>query len=120
MSNRSQVWQLLLKRAPNWVSRHDLVMVGGVEATRRVREVRADAASLGYTIEDRLSSDGHTLEYRAVAFTPPAAQPEGKQWRCVKCGTPGHLLSKTLDYRYRTGGCRVCKDALAVFRAESS
>ena len=118
MSNRADVWNLLRKRSPLWVSRYDLNMVGGLEATRRLREVRADAPTFGYEIQDRPSKDGKTLEYRAMPISEePDRNEQGEAWKCVACGTSGHRLHSTVDPRFRLGRCSACSDSKAVFRA---
>jgi hypothetical protein len=105
MSNRSDLIALFINHPDEWLTRDRLIEVGGGEATRRVRELRAK----GMDIE---VDDTGRYRYRH----PGKADPN---WVCTGCETAAvYPLQPTTDARdrYRLGRCIMCSVNNAVFR----
>jgi hypothetical protein len=117
VSNRLDVWNLLVARQGEWVTRAQVEQVGGLESMRRLREVRGMALGQGYSFDQR-KTDG-LLEYRLDALTEQVRSP----WSCVKCeGQPAGHLQPTTDTadRWRTGWCVLCGNKKAIFKRDHS
>lgn len=116
MSSKSDVWTLLLSRVGEWLSRYELEMVGGAEAMRRLREIRASAYGAGYIVESRSKGKGAD-QYRLMKIE---ARTSPLRPKCVKCGhTPAKATVPTIDDRWVTGYCSVCDKQDSIFRVAS-
>lgn len=109
MTKREDVWNLLQQRLDTWVTRSEIDFVGGLEGSRRLRELRQVIPG-GYVLDERTDSDGHSKMYRLrkVDQEPIANDP---YYRCNGCGVTRRksALLASIDQRYRIGHCNVCK-----------
>lgn len=103
MSLRAQVLDLMFKNEGVWLTRSEIEKVGGAEATRRLREIRAKA--VGYDIERKGDS------YRLVRTDA------GDQTLiCLKCkSNPNSETQPSMDPRWRLGRCPLCGPG-AIFK----
>lgn len=102
MSNRTDLARLFTDNPGVWLTRSQIVEVGGDEATRRVRELR----DRGMDIEGDVKRG---YRYREQG----KAQDD---WTCTKCGAPAVYPlqpSTDTDNRWRLGRCGTCgKDGM--------
>jgi hypothetical protein len=125
VSNKTDVWNLLLSRLDTWVTRTEIEFVGGAEGMRRLRELRDGLYAQGYSLAVRTSAaDGRTQEYRLskVASLEAVSETEPRtRWRCVKCGfRPSEGTQPSMDERWRIGPCHICKRKDATFEKDST
>ncbi len=119
MSNKRDVWGLLLKRQDQWLSRAEIEFVGGPEAMRRLREVRSEAFSAGYEVQSR-PGPGNSDEYRMVRLAP-GVSPIRSTLRCVKCwNAPVGTVSPSVDPRWSLGRCVVCDRSDSIFASKTA
>lgn len=116
MSNKSEVWALLLREEGNWVTRAAIELVGGVEGMRRMREIRSECHAAGYQIRSRATNVKGSDEYmltKVTDFVSPLP------FVCVKCGNGpmGELQPSTdISDRWRWGRCIVCDKTKTLFK----
>lgn len=120
MSNRNDLWALLLARKGEWIAREDLNFVGGYDAVRRMRDIRQDIIASGqFRLEER-KAEGGVIEYRLIELEPdPASQNARFLYRCAKCGshpTDYMTTQPSIDPRWRLGTCDICREKNATFR----
>lgn len=121
MTNRDRVKALLLARRGEWVSRRDIVFVGGEEGTRRLREIRAELENAGYRVHQRKSPDGSTA-YRLEEPPPMDFNPAKAPWVCINCQAPLSGDSQpSMDPRWRLARCWRCKkNPAGIFERRAS
>ena len=121
MTNRTDLWALLIQRAGDWISREDLDFTGGTDAQRRMREIREDIVSSGqYRLEEKRGANNIVTHVRLIQIESDTPK-QGLRfiWRCVKCSShpADYMLTQpTLDSRWRMGPCSICPDKNATFR----
>jgi hypothetical protein len=120
VSNRTDVWTLLLQRLGTWVTRTEIEFVGGAEGMRRLRELRDTVYLQGYSLTQRQSAaDGRTLEYRLTKIEPTLRSVDAGPvviWRCLVCGgRPAEGTQPSIDPRWRIGRCSPCRNKDATF-----
>ena len=121
MSNRTDLWNLLIQRAGDWIAREDLDFTGGTDAQRRMREIREDIVASGqYRLEEKKGAQGVVTHVRLIEIQHDVpVQSQRYQWRCVKCHShPADFMNTqpTLDPRWRMGPCTICPERNATFR----
>lgn len=119
MSNRTALWTLLIERQGDWIKRDDLLFVGGVDAPRRMRDLKDDIVKSGqYRLEERTVD--RVIEYRLVELPPdPERKSQRYLWRCSSCQSHPQdymLTQPSLDPRWRLGKCGICGEKNATFR----
>lgn len=121
MSNRADLWALLIQRAGQWVRREDLDFTGGHDAGRRMREIRDDIVASGqYRLEEKKGANGLVTHVRLIQIEHTAPKQSMRfMWRCTKCDShPADYMTTqpSLDPRWRFGPCTICPEKSATFR----
>lgn len=116
MSNKREVWNLLLKNEGHWVTRAAIELVGGVEGMRRLREIRSDAYAAGYIVKSRPTGVKGADEYMILKYETHISP---LPFACVKCGNgPVGEMRKSTDMadRWRWAKCVVCDETNSLFK----
>lgn len=122
MTNRQSLWDLLASQEGKWVPRENINFVGGNDAGRRMREIRADLmANPEYRLDERRRADGQ-YEYRLMKVPPEAQKVNAEAiWRCRKCSARLVGISMaSIDPRWRLAKCQGCGDKHAIFERQHS
>lgn len=118
MTNRSDLWNLLLAREGQWIDRDNIDFVGGAEAGRRMREIRADIAKAGsFRLDERRNAKGR-FEYRLQRIPVEEVAPDAPEiWRCRNCHSrvARSQTVASMDERWRLGRCPSCGERKSVF-----
>ena len=113
MTNRSDVWNLLLARKGEWVPRADIQFVGGESWDRRLREVQEDVVKAGNLRLERKAEGNTVTHVRLVALEERHGRDSSQRynWECVTCLNSPLRMSETqpsMDPRWRLGVCWYC------------
>jgi hypothetical protein len=126
MTNRQDIWNLLVSRAGEWIDRDDLNFVGGEDAARRMRDIRNDVIASGEWRLDERKDDRKRIQWMLVKIAPlneaDAPQLLRHRYRCTNCQSiPFDYMhtQPTLDPRWRMGKCNVCRTNPAMFKKVS-
>jgi hypothetical protein len=118
VSNKSEVWALLLRNEGQWVTRAAIELVGGFEGMRRLREIRSESYAAGYQIKSRATQVRGSDEYMLIKVVDHVSP---LPFVCVKCGNGpvGDLQPSTdISDRWRWGKCMICDKARTLFKRQ--